>query len=223
MAQLQSVLSALQQTQGPDPQGIKHAEAQLKALSQLPGFGVVLLQIALASKQEVPAPTRQLAAVLLKQYVKQHWISGERGFEPPGTLGCAVHDQHTPALRPATDRPQSTHLQVALLVNCSCRSPSFVIALFFLTHSQRQARRIRHTSGMPCQLGCVIQTPRSGRQSPWQSLQWPTGTGLMTGRACSRTLSAPSSSAVIHSLVSAHLAARHAVLSLPAPCLCSCA
>lgn len=86
MAQLQAVLLCLQQTQGPDPQGIKQAEAQLKALSQLPGFGVVLSQIALASGQEIPAPTRQLAAVLLKQYVKQHWIAGERGFEPPGAL-----------------------------------------------------------------------------------------------------------------------------------------
>jgi hypothetical protein len=81
----QAVLACLQQTTGPDRQGIKAAEAQLPALAQQPGFGVVLVQVALASPQEVPAHLRQLAAVLLKQYVKQHWIQGERGFVPPET------------------------------------------------------------------------------------------------------------------------------------------
>lgn len=84
----QAVLACLQQTTGPDPQGIKAAEAQLSALAQQPGFGVVLVQVALASPHDVAAHLRQLAAVLLKQYVKQHWIQGERGFVPPG--GCLV-------------------------------------------------------------------------------------------------------------------------------------
>jgi hypothetical protein len=82
--QLQAVLTCLSQTQQPDPQGIKHAEAELQALATQPGFGAALTQIALASQEVAPAHLRQLAAVLLKQYVKQHWISGERGFVPPG-------------------------------------------------------------------------------------------------------------------------------------------
>jgi hypothetical protein len=86
MAQLQqTVLSCLQQTQGPDAQSIKNAEAQLTLLAQQPGFGCVLVQIALTPPQQgILTHLRQLAAVLLKQYVKQHWIAGERGFEPPG-------------------------------------------------------------------------------------------------------------------------------------------
>jgi len=90
MAQLQPVLLCLQQTQSPDPQGIKQAEQQLKALAQQAGYGCVLAQIALASPQEVSAHIRQLAAVLLKQYVKQHWIAGERGFEPPGSARLKI-------------------------------------------------------------------------------------------------------------------------------------
>lgn len=90
MAQLQPVLSCLQQTQGPDPQGIRQAEDQLKAFAQQPGYGCVLAQIALSSPHEVPAHLRQLAAVLLKQYVKQHWVAGERGYEPPGKSADAA-------------------------------------------------------------------------------------------------------------------------------------
>lgn len=84
MAQLQTVLSCLQHIQGTNPEGIRQAEIQLKASATQEQYGRCLVQIALAPAQEVPTHVRQLAAVLLKQYVKQHWIAGERGFEPPG-------------------------------------------------------------------------------------------------------------------------------------------
>ncbi|KAF8072465.1 Ipo9 [Scenedesmus sp. PABB004] len=64
-----------------DPEAIRAAEAALAREGAAPGFGVALAQIAHAA--ELPPPDRQAAAVLLKQYVKQHWVEGERGFVPP--------------------------------------------------------------------------------------------------------------------------------------------
>eukprot|EP00878_Enallax_costatus_P044724 GHUV01053448.1.p1 GENE.GHUV01053448.1~~GHUV01053448.1.p1 ORF type:complete len:172 (+),score=46.18 GHUV01053448.1:247-762(+) len=83
MEQGQRVLQCLQHIQGANPEAIKAAEAQLTVESQQPGYGVVLCQIALST--QVAAHLRQLAAVLLKQYVRQHWVEGERGFQPPET------------------------------------------------------------------------------------------------------------------------------------------
>jgi hypothetical protein len=83
--QQQQLLQCLQQLQGPDHQAIKAAEACLSGLAQQPGYGVCLVQAALAAESVAP-PLRQLAAVLLKTYVKQHWVAGERGFQPPGGL-----------------------------------------------------------------------------------------------------------------------------------------
>jgi hypothetical protein len=42
---------------------------------------VVLCSIALSPA--APAELRQLAAVLLKQHIKAHWVEGERRYEPP--------------------------------------------------------------------------------------------------------------------------------------------
>lgn len=70
--------------QGANPTAIRAAEAQLTVESQQPGYGVILCQIALSA--QMAANLRQLAAVLLKQYVKQHWVEGERKFRPPETI-----------------------------------------------------------------------------------------------------------------------------------------
>lgn len=83
MDQGQRILQCLQHVQDANPEAIKAAEAQLTVESQQAGYGVVLCQIALSS--QVSVHLRQLAAVLLKQYVKQHWVEGERGFQPPET------------------------------------------------------------------------------------------------------------------------------------------
>lgn len=123
MAQLQPVLLCLQQTQSPDPQGIKQAEQQLKALAQQSGYGCVLAQIALASPQEVSAHIRQLAAVLLKQYVKQHWVAGERGFEPPGSallkMLLVTHHRHQRPARWGSSGVCANTVQLCLFAETS--------------------------------------------------------------------------------------------------------
>uniref|UniRef100_A0A0D6QYM5 Importin N-terminal domain-containing protein n=1 Tax=Araucaria cunninghamii TaxID=56994 RepID=A0A0D6QYM5_ARACU len=57
------------------------AEDSLKQASAHPGFGVALAKITI--NRELPLGLRQLAAVLLKQYVKQHWQEGEENYIPP--------------------------------------------------------------------------------------------------------------------------------------------
>lgn len=88
MDQGQRILQCLQHIQDANPEAINKTEAQLKVESQQAGYGVVLSQIAISS--QVSATLRQLAAVLLKQYVKQHWVEGDRGFQPPET---SEHDK----------------------------------------------------------------------------------------------------------------------------------
>ncbi|KAJ7954019.1 Importin 9 [Quillaja saponaria] len=57
------------------------AEASLNQASLQPGFGSALSKV--AANRELPLGLRQLAAVLLKQFVKKHWQEGEDSFELP--------------------------------------------------------------------------------------------------------------------------------------------
>lgn len=57
------------------------AEASLHQASLQPGFGAALAKITV--NQELPFGLRQLAAVLLKQFIKQHWQEGDEGFTNP--------------------------------------------------------------------------------------------------------------------------------------------
>lgn len=57
------------------------AEASLNQASLQPGFGGALSKV--AANRELPLGLRQLAAVLLKQFVKKHWQEGEENFEHP--------------------------------------------------------------------------------------------------------------------------------------------
>eukprot|EP00879_Flechtneria_rotunda_P017902 GHRR01018763.1.p1 GENE.GHRR01018763.1~~GHRR01018763.1.p1 ORF type:complete len:227 (+),score=67.73 GHRR01018763.1:354-1034(+) len=83
MMQGQRILQCLEHSLDSNSQHIKLAEQQLAVEAQQHGFGVCLCQILL--ERSIPADTRQIAAVLLKQYVKHHWVEGERGFQPPET------------------------------------------------------------------------------------------------------------------------------------------
>jgi hypothetical protein len=66
----------------PNPDTRKAAEAALGAGARQPGFGITLLNIMLL--QEVPYGLRQLAAVVLKKHVKEHWTFESPHFrEPP--------------------------------------------------------------------------------------------------------------------------------------------
>jgi hypothetical protein len=71
MDQGQRVLQCLQHSvDTSNAETIRAAEAQLALEAQQAGYGVVLCQIALTGGAAVPAHLRQLAAVLLKHYVK---------------------------------------------------------------------------------------------------------------------------------------------------------
>ena len=59
------------------------AETQLTQGGTQPGFGLALTRVAL--NQQVPFGTRQLGAVVLKKYIKEHWVEGEGRFSPPQT------------------------------------------------------------------------------------------------------------------------------------------
>lgn len=57
------------------------AEDALMKSSNQPGYGVALAKVII--EKNLPLGLRQLAAVLLKQYVKQHWHEGEDKYTPP--------------------------------------------------------------------------------------------------------------------------------------------
>lgn len=57
------------------------AEASLHQASLQPGFGSALAKV--AANRELSSGLRQLAAVLLKQFIKKHWEEDEETFEHP--------------------------------------------------------------------------------------------------------------------------------------------
>ncbi|OQU76224.1 hypothetical protein SORBI_3010G114900 [Sorghum bicolor] len=57
------------------------AEESLRQASLLPGYGAALTKVTI--NKEIPFGLRQLAAVLLKQFIKQHWQEDEENFVPP--------------------------------------------------------------------------------------------------------------------------------------------
>jgi hypothetical protein len=56
------------------------AEAALTMGGSQVGFGLGLTRVSL--DQHLPHGTRQLAAVVLKNYVKEHWQAGTRSPKP---------------------------------------------------------------------------------------------------------------------------------------------
>ncbi|KAF7827891.1 importin-9 [Senna tora] len=75
------LLNCLSATLDPNPEVRCFAEASLNQASLQPGFGSALSKV--AANKELAVGLRQLAAVLLKQFVKKHWQEGEDSFEPP--------------------------------------------------------------------------------------------------------------------------------------------
>ncbi|XP_019850616.1 PREDICTED: importin-9-like [Amphimedon queenslandica] len=76
------VLSSFSTILSGDQQERKNAEEELRALEVTEGFGLVLVEITLMT--DGPIACRQLASVILKQYVKSHWSeeSGEYSVPP---------------------------------------------------------------------------------------------------------------------------------------------
>lgn len=70
-------------------QADKGAEAQLLADAQHPGFGSTLLHLSLDTTGALPSQTpvgdgvHQLALVVLKKFVKEHWHESARHFKEP--------------------------------------------------------------------------------------------------------------------------------------------
>ncbi|KAK8470696.1 hypothetical protein PHAVU_003G034100 [Phaseolus vulgaris] len=77
----QWLLNCLSATLDPNPEVRCFAEASLDQASRQPGFGSALSKV--SANKEVTVGLRQLAAVLLKQFVKKHWQEDDDTFEPP--------------------------------------------------------------------------------------------------------------------------------------------
>ncbi|XP_004238985.1 uncharacterized protein [Solanum lycopersicum] len=77
----QWLINCLNATLDPNQQVRSFAETSLQQATLQPGFGSSLCRI--AEKRELPLGLRQLAAVILKQFIKKHWQEGEEGFEHP--------------------------------------------------------------------------------------------------------------------------------------------
>lgn len=75
------LLNCLNATLDVNPGTRKTAEDALNTASTQPGYGVALSKLIL--DKALPLGLRQLAAVVLKQYVKQHWQEGEDKYRPP--------------------------------------------------------------------------------------------------------------------------------------------
>lgn len=63
-----------------DPPTRQHAEQQLGQAARQAGFAPALLRVLSSAQDE---GLRQLGAVVLKQYVKEHWHESGRRFTPP--------------------------------------------------------------------------------------------------------------------------------------------
>lgn len=81
----QWLLNCLSATLDPSHEVRTFAEASLNQASLQPGFGSALAKV--AANRELPLGLRQLAAVLLKQFIKKHWQEGEESFEHPVVSG----------------------------------------------------------------------------------------------------------------------------------------
>jgi hypothetical protein len=77
----QWLLNYLSATLDTNHQVRSFAEASLNQASFQPGFGSALSKV--AANKELPLGSRQLAGVLLKQFIKKHWTEDEEGFEHP--------------------------------------------------------------------------------------------------------------------------------------------
>ncbi|XP_020590450.1 importin-9 isoform X2 [Phalaenopsis equestris] len=78
------------------------AEASLQQASLQPGYGAALTKITI--NKDIAFGLRQLAAVLLKQFIKQHWEEGEENFVHPVVSAEEKRIMHQ-LLLPSLDDP----------------------------------------------------------------------------------------------------------------------
>lgn len=77
----QGLLHVLQQSLSADAAERSQAEQQLALGFKQGDIGPLLLQVVLA--RDVSQDVRQLATLVLKKYIKEHWDENARNFEPP--------------------------------------------------------------------------------------------------------------------------------------------
>ena len=80
----EEVFAALSSTLVVDLTTRRAAEAAVESLSARPGFAAALVQLTLAPT--LALEIRQLAAVLLKRFVRTHWSDEAENFAPPAVL-----------------------------------------------------------------------------------------------------------------------------------------
>ncbi|XP_047308290.1 importin-9-like [Impatiens glandulifera] len=87
------LINCLNATLDTNQQVRSFAETSLNQASLQPGFGSGLAKV--AANRDLPFGLRQLAAVLLKQFIKKHWQEDEDTFEHP-----VVSSEEKAAIRP---------------------------------------------------------------------------------------------------------------------------
>ena len=73
------LLDLLSAAQSPDSVYRTAAERQLGDAEKQPGFGLALVRVAVNPK--LPVNSRQVAALVLKKFLKNHWTSESESFE----------------------------------------------------------------------------------------------------------------------------------------------
>ncbi|KAH1074324.1 hypothetical protein J1N35_026652 [Gossypium stocksii] len=77
----QWLMNCLSASLDPNQEVRSFAEASLDQASLQPGFGRGLSQV--AANRDLPFGLRQLAALILKQFIRKHWQEGDESFQPP--------------------------------------------------------------------------------------------------------------------------------------------
>lgn len=86
MASSKQLLDCLQAAQSPELKYRKRAEEELRKAEQQPGFGTALVHVAI--EQQIAVETRQAAALLLKQFIKNHWTAEAETFTVRPPMHC---------------------------------------------------------------------------------------------------------------------------------------
>lgn len=169
------LIDLLKAAQSPEPATRQRAEETLRNAEKQSGYALALVQTAL--RTEVEPDLRQLAALLLKKFVRTHWSADNDNFEVRSLDRSNVANRNHTAnsfvfgtAHISTHRPRN---------GLHCRS-------------QPSAMQRKTASEGSCQAAWPTPAVRFGRQSRWW---WPasrSGMSQMPGPRCTRTWWQPS-------------------------------
>lgn len=111
---MEALIAVLGQLLDPSPETRQAGEASLAQAARQPGCGLALLEISLHTGLD--PGIRQLASVLLKSHIREHWTTESPRFkEPPiGAEEQAAIKARLPAGLPDGDRKLRTATAVAI-------------------------------------------------------------------------------------------------------------